>query len=410
MRSLWLVAERELRVRLRSKAYLAATLVAPLTLALLVYAPRALVSLGREGPEQLALLDETGKVGKRLAPALEATGRFEVRLAPPGVTERALRAELARGELDGYLVIPARVWSGEETVYRRRGVGEAGTSQLVETLVNGEILRRRMAVAGLDSAEVAAIERPVSLRTERIRAGGEESVSSWSDRSAAAQGFVILLYVMILTYGISLKTAVTEEKANRNAELLFSSVSPFQLLGGKLLGVGAGALLQYLVWVASVLLVLKLARDPLATAALPSIPASLWIWFLFFFCTGFLLYGSFYLALGTLASTHEEAQHLQLPATVFVILAFFFSFYVMGRPESPVAAGLSLFPLFSPILLFARVAGSSVPLWQLALGISLLLGSIALMVLGAAKIYRTAMLLQGRRPGVREVLAWFRRA
>lgn len=397
------VTGRELRIRLRSRAYQITTLAAPLLLAALVQAPALLSRIVGGKVERVALLDETGEIAPALERLLESTDRYEVRSVPRGTPEARLRGEVAAGGLDGYLVIPRDVWEGEPTSYVSRTPRGRAASGLLQTLVSGEVLRRRMMAAGLDSAQVAFIDRPVELRTLRV-AEGESAV--WGAQATLAQALVIVLYVAIIVYGVSIKSAVTEEKATRTAELLFSSVRPFDLLAGKLLGTGLAALLQFAIWMGAGLLVLRIGSRVGLAAALEGSGPALWAAFLFFFTSGFFLYGSLYLMLGAVASSHEEAQQTQLPATLVVVVAFLLSFYVMTSPEGAAARWLSFFPLFSPILLFSRIALGVVPPWEMALGAGIVLISIVLAVGMAARVYRVAMLLPGRRPGLRRLLGW----
>jgi ABC-2 type transport system permease protein len=248
----------------------------------------------------------------------------------------------------------------------------------------------------------------VGVQTYRLDERGTRA--EIADRSAVALPLVTVLYFMVLLYGMSIMTSVTEEKANRTAELLFSSVRPFELLGGKLLGVGAAALLQTTVWGLAALAVVALAPRAGGLGELARLGPGALTAFAFFLSAGFLLYGTLYLAMGAIAGSTEEAQHLNLPVTAFAALGFFLSIYVMDRPDTTLAIVLSLVPLFAPMLLFARLIVSGVPAWQMVVGVALLAAAIAANLGIAARIYRTAMLLHGRRPRVSELAAWLRRS
>jgi ABC-2 type transport system permease protein len=406
-RRLFLVAERELSVRLRSRAWRIASLAAPLVLAAITWLPAMLLRLEDADARRIAILDRTDGIGPGVSRRLEQTGRYVVELAGRGTDEEGLRSRLAAGEIEGYLVIPADAQAGGEPAFYARTSGDPAGIELLQRAVSDEITRRRASAEGLDPARVARLNRPVAVQSHRVGAGRGDAPRA--DPTGLAEGFLFALYFMILLYGLSILTSVTEEKANRTVEVLFSSVRPFELVGGKLLGVGGAALLQYALWVVTGFLLLRLLPSSEVLAGLQNVSPALWAAFAFFFCAGFFLFGSLYLTLGALSSSTEEAQQTQLPVTGLALLSFLLGFYAMSRPESPLAAALSLLPPFTPMLLFARMVVSDVPAWQVALGVILLLGGVVGGVFAAARVFRTAMLLTGRRARLREVVSWLRR-
>ena len=217
----------------------------------------------------------------------------------------------------------------------------------------------------------------------------------------------------VLIYGINVMRSVIEEKSSRVLEVLLGSVSPMQLMAGKIIGVGAVGLTQIFLWAAAGVLlgghgashhllggVLEGAR--LATPVLVLFPV--------FFLLGYATYACLYAAIGAMVNSDDEAAQFQFPVTLPLLLCMVFSTAIIGDPNSPLAFWLSLFPLTSPIIMFVRVSVSTPPSWQLALSIGLSLFSLYGLVWLSSRIYRVGILMYGKRPTVAEILKWLRYA
>jgi ABC-2 type transport system permease protein len=214
--------------------------------------------------------------------------------------------------------------------------------------------------------------------------------------------------------------ATLEEKTSRIVEIVISSMEPWHLMLGKIVGVGAVSLTQVAVWIASGVLLATLGL-PMLLASRPDAPqlaqiaevlpsAGLLALFVGFFVFGFLMYSGLYAAVGAMCNTDEEAQQTQLPLVLLIVPPILLVLPVIESPMTPMATVLSLFPLFTPILMWGRVAGGGVPAWQVGLSFVLM----ALAVLGiawvAGRIYKTGILMTGKRPTLPELWRWVREA
>ncbi len=221
---------------------------------------------------------------------------------------------------------------------------------------------------------------------------------------------VILLYVTVLMYGSYIAMGVIEEKSTRVVEILISSVRPFQLMLGKVLGTGLAALLQYGVWLVAGfgLLAAKgvLGSFTVGPVKLTFAAVDPWILvgFLVFFIVGFFSYAGLFAAGGSLVSRAEDAQQVTTPLSLFVVLVFFAGMYALNNPDAPLSVILSLTPLASPIVMFVRLTIAQPPAWQVALSLVLSVAAILLLVSLAARVFRAGVLLYGGRPGLRTVL------
>jgi ABC-2 type transport system permease protein len=214
--------------------------------------------------------------------------------------------------------------------------------------------------------------------------------------------------------------ATLEEKTNRVAEVIVSSMEPWHLMLGKILGVGAVGLTQMAVWLsmgalavgAGIPMLLATRPDLVGLESMSDILPGLGLLLLFvgFFTFGFFMYAGLYAAVGAMCSTDEEAQQAQFPVMTFLILPIVFVTQVIEDPLSPLATWLSLFPPFSPVLMWGRVAGGGVPGWQVGLSFLLMGGAVVGVAWVAGRIYKVGILMAGKRPTVPELWRWVREA
>jgi ABC-2 type transport system permease protein len=418
MTRVFAIVRREYLERVRSKAFIIATLLGPLLMAALTLAPALL--MGRTGKAlRLALVDETGRLAAPVkailaTKQLQDLPRFIVESEHTGnveSVERELKAKVIDGSLDGYLKLPASAFERSAVEYYGKTVSNMVDLRLIEESVSQALIAERLAEAGVDRSRVEELTRGVDLRPVRLSATGERE-----DRGA---GFflsfilVMMLYTTVLMWGQQVLTSVIEEKTNRVVEVIVSAVRPHHLLAGKLLGVGAAGLTQFLVW-AGTLLVLSLFGagmvGSMGAGKLPEISMLTVVAFLACFLLGFLMYAALFAAVGACVNTTQEAQSLAFPVFMPLILAVMFLMPVLQAPDSNLSIGLSLFPLFAPLLMFLRISVLQPPLWQIALSLALCIMTILGIIMVAARIYRVGILMYGKRPTFPEIMRWVGKA
>ncbi len=412
MSRLLLVARREYLERVRSKAFIIATILGPILLTGLTVIPAILA--GRAGkPLRLAVLDDAGGLAGPVEEALarhrvEGGPRFLVVPAGEGSgaeREKRLKDEVRTQRLDGYLHLPADVLEKGTAVYYGRNVSNAIGLRVVESTVSDTLVGRRLADAGLDSARVKDLIRKIDLKTIRITEGGERE-----DRGATMIFSIVLmmiLYTTVLMWGQAVMTGVIEEKASRVVEVIVSSVPSVKLLAGKLLGVGAAGLTQFLVWSASLLFAsLAAAAYAPSRTDLPEVTPLVLFSFVTFFLLGYALYSALFAAVGASVNTTQEAQSLAFPVFMPLVLAVTFFPLVLQSPDGRMATVLSLIPFFAPILMFLRITVLTPPAWQIALSMLLTAATVVGVLFVAARIYRVGILMYGKRPTFPEILKW----
>ncbi len=408
------VLRREYLERVRTKGFVIATVLGPLLMAAMMVVP-ALVARSGGKPLRLAVVDRDGS----LQPAVEAAlrdlridgkPRFVVEPGASGpVAEReaAIKKQVLDGRLDGYLLLPVDAVQTASASYYGRNVSNLGELRTLERRVSDVLVGRRLAAAGLDPARVKDLTRELDLKTIRVSAGGERE-----DRGAAFFLSIILLmilYTSILMWGQLVMTSVIEEKGSRVVEVMASGLPPTQLLWGKLLGVGAAGLTQFLVWAASLGAISLLAAGPLVgSIKLPEISPVVLASFVVFFLLGFLFYASLYAAIGAAVNTVQEAQNFVFPVIMPLVIGLVCFPVVLESPDSAFSVALSFVPFLTPLMMFLRIVVLTPPVWQIAVSVVVLLIAIAAAVWFAARVYRVGILMYGKKPTFPELMRWVR--
>jgi ABC-2 type transport system permease protein len=412
---LWAVVRREYVERVRTKGFLIATVLGPVIMAAMMIIP-ALVARSGGKPLKIAVLAADAPLRTAVEAALreervDGRPRFDVKAGErDGVgREPALRAATLAGRLDGYLVLSASAGSSASASYYGRNVSNFGDLRDLQRKVSDVLIARRLTTAGLDPGKVKDLTKEVDLRTIRLSTSGERE-----DRGAAFFLSIILLmilYTSILMWGQLVMTSVIEEKTSRVVEVLASSLPATHLLWGKLLGVGAAGLTQFLVWSASLAAISLAATGPLiGSLKMPDVSPLVIVSFVLFFLLGFLFYAALYAAIGAAVNTVQEAQNFVFPVILPLIVGLVCFPVVLESPDGGFAVTLSLLPFLTPLMMFLRIVVLTPPWWQIGLSLALLGLAIVGAVWFAARVYRVGILMYGKKPTFPELMRWVRHA
>lgn len=408
------VIRREYLQRVRSRWFIFATVAAPVIMSGLVLVPIALQNRSEQGSNEIVVIDATNVLSDRLLPDLE-DGGWQPRLKPwsDRVVDE-LSDQVEAGTLAGFVVLDdATLRTGQATFYTSTRPSPLRLLTL-RTAVSRAALGYALDQSGVD---VTTMLRGGDLDVELLSESGS---SADEPRFAVAYFGAFFLYMVILLYAVAVMRATLEEKTSRIVEVVISSMKPWHLMLGKILGVGAVSLTQLAVWIATGALLASAGIPTLLTtrpdfagladvrAALPG-PGLLALFVGFFVC-GFFMYSGLYASVGAMCSTDEEAQQAQFPLVMFLIVPIALVMWVIEHPGAPAATALSLFPLFTPILMWARIAGGAVPAWQVGLSFVLMALGILAIAWVAGRIYKVGILMTGKRPTLPELVRWVREA
>jgi len=275
--------------------------------------------------------------------------------------------------------------------------------------VNQIVQQQELSKQGLTAIQSAELLKPVKVDAIRIERG-RETKSSGSSRFLEITIMVMLIYVAVLLYGISVMRSVLEEKTSRIMEVLLSSATSTELMTGKILGVGAVGLTQIVVWtvMGGVIALPSLAAQP-NFGDLQLSPLMM-VSFVLYFLLGYLLYSTMYATIGAITTTEQEGQQLQFLIVMPLVLSVFMLMPVIRTPDSATMVWLSMVPFFAPIVMYARIVIQTPPLWQIGLSLVLMVVTIAGLVVLCARIYRVGVLIYGKRANLPEIMKWLKYA
>jgi ABC-2 type transport system permease protein len=418
-----LIIRREFRERVASKSFLLGTLLFPLLMIGLIVLPRLVGSRGTE--RTLALVNEGAPgVGAAFAAALsrppESVEDNTYRVTPVQGSYEHVRASLTSRvqakELDGYVVLPADVLERGEVMFRARNVGSFAVMRDLRAAGNRAVQSERIRKAGIDASAVAALIAPIRVDEARITSRGEERGGALST-FLTAYAVAFLIYVMTTLYGVTVMRSVLEEKTNRIAEVLMSTIRAPHLMVGKIIGVGSAAVAQVIIWVVILTVVMSQSKRMGERFALPETvsqalnvePATGVLLFLYFLL-GFLLYASVFATVGASVTSEQEAQSVQFLALLPLIAPLLFMQTILNAPLGPTATTLGIIPFTAPIAMPMRMASTPVPEIEIAASLALLVVGIAAVAWAAGKIYRVGLLSTGKRPTFSELVRWVRSA
>ena len=427
MRKTFLIIQREYLTRVRKKTFIIGTLLFPLLYMLLIFGTSYIAEKTRQ-QLKVAVADSSGLFSKpqlELQNGMDNSSVMDLVQAPAG---KAFDYEAAG--YDALILIPSIRWENPEVTQlvmkTKKSYGSA-TEAVIEAKINrlwDDIKNEKL---GIDAAKRQILSQN-RIKVKALNENDEKVDAALSNGIGMACGF--LIYFIILIYGSQVMMGVMEEKTNRIAEIIVSSVKPFQMMLGKIIGIGLVALTQFLLWIAFIFVIYNVTTRISGTGSAGAanqivgsiqhiftsinLPLTLFC-FAFYFLGGFFFYSSIYGAIGSAINEDvREAQSLSFPVTMLVIISIVLMTTAVNDPTGPVAVWASIIPFSSPIVMMARIpygVPGTVPWWQLGLSMGLLIAGFMFTTWFAAKIYRTGILMYGKKTSWKEMLRWaFRRS
>lgn len=435
MNKVWLIFQREFLNRVQKKSFLIATVLVPLIFPAIIGIMGYIYVKQEEGVERavVQVVDESGKM------QLESNDRFEFLNLSTGI-EKA-KQDFRKSEAFALLYVPAFELAKPEgiTLYSKENPGVRRLDD-IKNILEEKIHDLKLLQFNIDKQTLKSLKTNVSMNTINL---GETDEKSKNFPALAGLGFVlgILIYIFVIVYGMQIMLGVIEEKTSKIVEVLVSSVRPFQLMLGKILGIAAVGLLQFAIWMILITVlssatvnllgmkmpqqtameqVTKELNDPEAATQLQDNPMSEvmkafdelpigWIAFnfAFFFLGGYLLYGSLFAAVGAAVDSQQEAQQFNLPIMLPLIIGYFALFmFILPDPNSTASFWFSIIPFTSPVAMVGRLAFDP-PLWQVILSQAMLIVGFVFTTWVAARIYRVGILMHGSKVNYKVLAKWF---
>ncbi|HIU39409.1 MAG TPA: ABC transporter permease [Candidatus Limisoma intestinavium] len=410
---IWLVARREFSVRVKKRSFIVMTILMPFLMAALVLMPMFLAMIKDGDRKTVAVVDNTGLY----APALKSNASYL--FVPTEKMTAGMRSDST--DIDAVVHITGNLVDNPAgaAIYSREEI-PADLTEYVGAVLTEEARKEKFArydIPGLD-AIIADVQQPVAVATIRWTDDGEQQ--SMADLIAATGMLLTFLtYLFVMSYGGMVLQSVAEEKSNRIVELMVSSVRPYQLMMGKIVGIGLVGLFQMLVWAVMLAVIFMgvgamsdtgVSADSVAEifSAVLSLPlVEIVTLFVLYFIGGYLLYASILAACGASVNDAQDSQQFLMPVMVLMLFAFYAGFYGSTNPDGPLAYWCSFIPFTSPIVMMVRVP-YGIPVYEEILSIALLYVSALVLLALSAKVYRTGILMYGKKISFKEMLRWLK--
>ncbi|TAG55425.1 MAG: ABC transporter permease [Runella slithyformis] len=434
MSKITLIAEREFMTRVRKKSFIIMSILGPILFAALIAVP---IWIGKESSETLVIqvVDES----KLFVDKFKGSENLKFTYTNGSIDESKKKfnsyQEEEKREFDGILYIPAMNLDSPTGIsYFSEKSLSAFTQGDIEKTIAEEIENQKLVRSGIDKNVLDKIRTKINISTINLSQEGEKKSSSGA---ASVVGYIaaFLIYMFIFLYGSQVMRGVIEEKTTRIVEVIISSVKPFELMMGKILGIAGVALTQFLIWVALSTVVSMVVSSifgldaaqtsPMGMGANAQMPANLpdnaagdminsfyslnlpliIFSFGFYFLFGYLMYGALFGAVGSAVDNETDSQQLVLPITIPLILSIVMISAVLNNPNGSLAFWFSIIPLTSPVIMMVRLPFIGFT-WELVLSMALLVGGFIGATWVAARIYRVGILMYGKKPSFKELGKW----
>lgn len=437
MSNVSIIIQREFNERVRKKSFIITTILMPVLMIVLIIAPALIMEYSRGEQKTIAVIDDSGLV----APQLQSNE--ELRFEPTDLSTEEARRSLT--DRFGVLYIGSDILENPSDV---KLYANASSSLSIESNITGQIEdileAEKLKAYHIDNLQqiLDEVKTTVTLQTFRNDKSQEAESQAQSSTVATAAGYILgfVLYMFLLIYGSMVMQSVIEEKNNRVLEVVVSSVRPFDLMLGKILGVALVAVVQVLIWgvlifaVGAIVLPQLMPAEMMAGVqamqqGMPDAAAmgdmdpemlqavaavtdtgyilKIFVCLLLFVFGGYLLYSAMFAAVGSAVDNVQDASQLQMPVTLPIILALLMMLAVIKDPNSSLAFWFSIIPFTSPVVMMARIP-YDIPLWEIVLSLVILYASFVAMVWFAGKIYRVGIFMYGKKPTFKELLKWVR--
>ena len=444
MNKLPLIIKREYLAKVRNKSFVVMTFLSPILMVGMVVLIAYLTKINDNEKRVIGLLNESDYFSTDFNPTESVSFvRFD------DISLQAAKDSTERMGFYGLLHIPNEnnlKMVTENSFFYTKDAPSTSVLDRIENIFQDRLRKRRLQELGVSTEEFATMDSAFELRTATF--AGQTNLKGINEIKAfIGGGFGYLIMMFIIIYGGFVMRSVIEEKTSRIIEVIISSVKPFQLMLGKIIGTSLAGITQFVIWIISGVLLLFVAFsifdiDPSALSSgpnsanmvvgmTPPVPTAdqtmqlyaqelfqiPWVmlisFFIIYFILGYLIYSSIYAAIGAAVDNETDTQQFIFPIILPLMLAIYVGFFsVFSNPHGPIAVGFSLFPLTSPIVMLMRLPGGigegGVPIWQVVTSILLLIGTFIGIVWLAAKIYRVGILMYGKKPTYKELLRWLK--
>lgn len=435
MNKIWLIIKREYLTRVKKRSFIIMTFLGPLIIAAVYIIPILLALHGGNEKRTIAVVDQSHWFERQF---VNTENQTFIRL--DDISIDSTKKLVQQGFFDIALFIPETQLNipSSAVVYSMKQV-PLNVEEHIKDVMKNEIQVQKLLASGVDPEILESIKTNINLSVIRMDEEGGEKETFTEVQFILGMILSILIYMFIMMFGGQVMQGVSEEKSSRIIEVIVSSVKPFQLMMGKIIGVSLVALTQFVMWIlltgviyfgfsaaigigqpqaisqGTVLTQEISSNNIMDNEAIQDVLnivqsidfGTIIVSFIIFFLLGYLLYATMYAAIGSLVDNNTDSQQFTLPVTVPLIVALISAIYIVNDPDSSLAVWMSMIPFTSPVVMMVRIP-FGVPIWQVVVSVLLLAGTFVGMTWVAAKIYRTGILMYGKRPTYKEIFKWLK--
>ena len=413
MHKLFLIAQWEYMTRIRSKWFIISTLIIPLVLVAFMFLPAVVMQGTGSDIRIIALIDANGEMSVEFETAISeqyhlknGQAKYQIIVLENKPVEEAIAVghELLDSQtIDAFVVLPVDIMGKNHAEYHANFIGNYREQEEVRAVISSVLLNLRARDAGLNPEVVKQLSRRVNLDLIEMDGGGEKKQGDELFSYILPVIFVMMLYFAIVMSSQVLMRSVLEERTNRLVEILLSSVNAGQLMSGKILGLGLLGLTQLLFYMVCGFVVSQYRGIEIINTVQI-------LYFLLYFILGYMFFSGVYAAIGAVFSSEQDAQQAVSIISIVSIFPLLMSSYVISNPDSLLTIVLSHMPFVSPFFMILIIGIKAPPFWHIiSTSILLILYAVCAMII-AGKIFRTAILMTGKRPSLPEIIQWFKSA
>jgi ABC-2 type transport system permease protein len=408
------IVKREYKLAVYKKSFIIITLLAPLLMIGLGTIPTILTMMDTGKAVTIDVADSSNVIYEKLSSTLNDTlkngkKRFVFNNVGASSNTEQLKAKILAEKVDGVITIPQNFINDGSFSYYAKNVADIGFTKRVERTLYNIVKDIRISENNIPTELISKITKPVSITTIKVLEGAKEAKKGFMQEYLATLIFVLILYMSMIMYGATIGRSIIEEKTGRIIEVLLSSASPFQLMTGKILGLGAVGLTQVIVWAAmGIGFVVFGSTFNLEAAKSMNLNPEIFIYFAIFYILGYFVFATMYAGVGAVSNSDQELQQLSMPIIFMLIIPILLIGMMVKNPDGPVITALSYIPFFSPIVMFTRINLAAPPMLNIIFSILIIIAAIFILIWIVSKIYRVGILMYGKRPTLPEIIKWIR--
>ena len=430
LKNVWLVAKREYLERVKTKAFIILTVLTPVLIAGFGIGPSALMMRKTKGERRITIVsanndlvaaikknleqgeDPADSIDNKSGAAKEEDGlRFFVNTSSDlsEASRQDLQVQIDRKQIHGFVWLDEKSIADHKFQYTAANTADFQENDRIRRAVRDAAMKQELKQNGVSEGRLDAVLKPFDMDEVQWSQGKAKKGGGLQFFSVFILGFA--MYMITLMYGMNVLRAVITEKTSRIMEVLLSTLTPAELMSGKIFGVAAVGITQVAIWIlAGALLSAPGAYSIAGLIQQANLTLATGLFFAVYFLLGFLLYSSMCAGLGATVNSEQEAQQFQFFVIMPLMLSFFYMFVAMKDPNGPLTVALSIFPFSAPIVMYTRLIIGSVPVWQVALSIVLMIAAIIGVIWLCARIYRVGVLMYGKKPNLPEIIRWIKYA